>query len=422
MIESKIIQIESFTLSNNIKVHCVKKEQIPVVTLTIGFPAGAKDDLPGKSGTAHLLEHLMFENGPDVNANNYDDLLHFRGGNSNAFTNQDYTIYIANIPSSSIEFLLWLEKERFSDFRITEDSFRIQKSVVTEERSMYYDNAPYGTAFEQASAYLFEGTVYRTPVIGYRDEIQTITLQDVKDFYEKNYDFGNSVIAVVGDIEVSKMQDLLEKYFGGFYTGSSKIPEYYVSEQSPKSVEKTFADNISLPGEFIYYRTPGFLTREYFALQMITELIAGGESSELFKVLVRDEKHLQSIESYLIPYRYAGLFTIEFYYTKDGKKEIIDEKFMNYLEIIEKGLIPARAVEKARNKILTEYYQSLQLGSYLAERITEISLMGKSADFVFNEYAGYQLLSSSDITEVSRTFLSEDKKVELNYIPNVNIE
>lgn len=419
MIESKTTQIESFTLSNNIKVHCVKRNKIPVITLTIGFPAGAKDDLPGKSGTAHLLEHLMFENGPVVNGNNYDDLLHYRGGNSNALTNQDYTIYIANVPSHSIEFLLWLEKERFGDFRITEGSFRIQKSVVTEERSMYYDNAPYGTALEEASAYLFDGTLYKTPVIGYRNEIQTITLQDITDFYEKNYDFGNSVITVVGDIEINKMQDLLEKYFGGFNTRNGKTPQHYVSKPVQKSVREIFTDNVSLPGEFIYYRTPGFLTREYFALQIITELIAGGESNELFKTLVRDEKHLQFIESYLVPYRYAGIFTIELYYTKDGKKEITDEKLRSYLEIIQKDLIPLRAVEKAKNKILTEYYQSLQVSSYLAERIAEISLVGESVDFVFNEYSGYQLLSLSDIAEISRTLLSEDKKVELNYIPNV---
>lgn len=422
MIENKIAQIESFTLSNNIKVHFVKRNHIPVVTLTIGFPTGAKDDLPGKSGTAHLLEHLMFENGPVVNSNNYDDLLHFRGGNSNALTNQDYTIYIANVPSNSIEFLLWLEKERFRDFRVTKESFRIQKSVVTEERSMYYDNAPYGTALERASAYLFEGTVYSAPVIGYKDEIQTITLQDLSNFYEKNYNFANAVITVVGDIEMSKIQDLLEKYFGSFYTKAAETPEYYINNSLQNPVRKTFHDNISLPGEFIYYKTPGFLTREYFALQIITELVAGGESNELFKDLVRDKKYLQAIESYLIPYRYAGLFTIELYYTKDGRKEVVDEKLVSYLEIIQKDLISVREIEKSKNKVLTEYYQSLQISSHLAEKITEFSLMGKSADSVFNEYMEYQLLSLSDIAEVARMFLSENKKVELNYIPHVNIE
>jgi len=420
MIESNIAQIESFTLSNNIKVHLIKRDNIPVVTYTIGFPAGAKDDEQGKSGTAHLLEHLMFENGPVVNGDNYDDLLHYRGGNSNALTSQDYTIYIANIPSNGFEFLLWLEKERFSDFRITEESFYVQKSVVTEERSMYYDNAPYGTALERASAHLFEGTLYRTPVIGYREEIQAITLQDVKNFYEKNYDFGNSVITVIGDIELSKMQDLLEKYFGGFYSKNSKIKQNYLSEPIQKSVKDTFVDNVSLPGEFIYYRTPGFLTQEYFALQIISELIAGGESSELYKFLVRDKKHLQSIESYLIPFKYAGLFAIEFYYTVDGKKEIVDESLLNYIETIQKELIPARTIEKAKNKILTEYYQSLQLSSFLAERIAEFCLMGKSVDLVFNEYKGYEFLSAAEIAEVSRAFLKEDNKVELNYIPNVN--
>jgi predicted Zn-dependent peptidase len=162
------------------------------------------------------------------------------------------------------------------------------------------------------------------------------------------------------------------------------------------------------------------LTQEYFALQIITELIAGGESNKLFKDLVRDAKHLQSIESYLIPYKYAGLFTIEFYYTKDGKKEVVDKKFVDFLEMIHKDLIVEREIEKAKNKILTEYYQSLQLSSFLAERITEFSLMGKPAEFVFDEYLEYQRLSSYDIAEVARVFLSEDKKVELNYIPNAN--
>ena len=196
-----MIEYRENVLKNGIRLVMSRKNEIPNVIINSSFHVGSKDEEPTKTGISHLLEHLMFSGSSNIPDGKFDEILHANGGESNAFTTQDYTSYYLSIPSSKIELGMWLDSDRYAEFPVNEESLEVQKKVVTEEKLQVQDNTPYGSLEYESAIRLFQNSGYRWQIIGDEKHIAGITLDDVKQYYDKYYNMQNLVLTITGDID-----------------------------------------------------------------------------------------------------------------------------------------------------------------------------------------------------------------------------
>ncbi len=294
-----MLKFEKFELKNGLKVIVDYDPSTPLVAMNILYKVGARDEDPGKTGFAHLYEHLMF--GGSVNIASYDEPLQMAGGENNAFTNNDFTNYYLTIPSQNIETAFWLESDRMLSLAFSPKSLDVQRQVVIEEFRQRYLNQPYGDTWLLLRPLAFTIHPYRWPTIGKEiSHIENATLDDVKSFFTTFYHPGNAILTLSGNITPEKARDLSEKWFG-------PIPGKNISRKiiptEPEQVEKrTLRVEKDVPYDAIY-KTWHCCSRtepEFYATDLITDLLSGGKSSRLSNILVREKKLFSNVQAYML--------------------------------------------------------------------------------------------------------------------------
>ncbi|NJM16281.1 MAG: insulinase family protein, partial [Bacteroidales bacterium] len=280
------IKFEEHTLSNGLKVILHQDTTKPVVAVNIMYHVALRTSSP----TARLcpfFEHLMFEGTEHIDRGQYFKMIQNAGGKMNAFTTFDKTNYYEILPSNQLELGLWMEAERMRSLKIDSVGVETQRSVVKEERRSRYENQPYGSVVEETFKRAFQEHPYKWVPIGHVQYIDEAQLDEFLAFHDHFYVPENAVLAVAGDIEPAKTLELINYYFGDIPAGNHKI--YRPSPNEPvmaQEIRDTILDNIQLPGLFMSYHMPAQGTDDYYALQMLQNLLSGGESSRLYKALV----------------------------------------------------------------------------------------------------------------------------------------
>jgi len=292
------IKFKEITLKNGLSVIMFNKQGIPNVTVNTSFHIGSKDEEEKKTGLAHLFEHLMFVESPNVPKGMFDKILNMNGGDSNAFTTWDYTSYHITLPSNKLELALWLDSDRIYGFNISEESLEIQRNVVMEENLQVHENVPYGSLEKESSIRLFDFNGYKRPIIGYMEDVKNVTLEVVNNFFHKYYTPDNAVLSIVGDIDYDETAMLVEKYYGDILPGKEIARETFRDKKISGEIKDVIYDNIELPAKFIYYKTPALGEKDYYALRVLSSILSEGESSRLFKELLYTKKLVSEIDSY----------------------------------------------------------------------------------------------------------------------------
>jgi zinc protease len=291
----KKIEYISNKLENGLEYVLCKDNRNPLTNLMIGYKVGSKDEPEGKKGVAHLFEHLMFQGSCNVKKNEHFSTIQYTGGECNAFTSQDITVYYDKLPSNHLETGLWLESDRMISLNLTEQNLQNQKEVVIEEKLSRYDNAPYGTAFLNILKNVFKGSCYETSTIGKEDDIRIFSVDDAKNFHETFYSPSNALLILTGDFEYNNAEKLIEKYFGSIKKNSvlNKLP---VDIAPLKKIDRfTVYDDVNLQALYICYMIPKVGSPEEFSLEYFVNLLANRKSSVLYKRLVYEKKLLSSI-------------------------------------------------------------------------------------------------------------------------------
>ena len=283
-------------LNNGLRLVMCRKSEIPNVIINSCFHVGSKDEDPNKTGISHLLEHLMFSGSENIPEGKFDEILHANGGESNAFTTQDYTSYYLTIPSSKLELGMWLDSDRYASFPVTEEGLEVQKKVVIEEKMQTHDNSPFGSLEYESAKRLFRKSGYRWEIIGDENHIKNFTLNDIENYYNSFYNPANMVLTVVGDIDYDETYDLADSYYGSIKTNANMAERSYSEEIIENEIEDEIEDNITLPARFIMYRTPALGTKEFYAFRLMCVGLSSGESSNVYRSLVRSDL---TTESYL---------------------------------------------------------------------------------------------------------------------------
>ena len=367
-----MIEYEKFILDNGLTVifHPDKASNIAVVNLL--YKVGARDELPYKTGLAHLLEHLMFEG--SVNIPNFDKPLERAGGESNAFTNSDYTNYYCVIPKHNLETVLWLESDRMLSLDFNKEKFEIQKKVVIEEFKETVLNQPYGDDYKYLLKLSYKVHPYKWAVIGEDiSHIESFSLDDVKDFFFKNYAPNNAILSIAGDFEIDYIKEIVHKWFGDIPSRKLAVRSYPVEPQQIRQRYRIVKRKV--PYDKILLGFHAFARKEfgYYVSDVITDLLSEGSSSRLYQSLVKEKKLFSDIDAYITGKLDLGLVIIEGI-VKEGKS------FDKAIDAIWEEL------NKISNEIISDYeYEKIKNNIEADFQYNKISLLTRTMSLAFYE-------------------------------------
>ncbi len=291
---AQVFNPETFTLKNGMQVVVIPNHRVPVVSHMVYYKVGSADEVEGKTGLAHMVEHMMFKGTKTVPAGVFSQMVARNGGRDNAFTTADYTAYYQNVAVDKLDLVMRLEADRMANLSLKDGDFQPERQVVLEERRMRTENAPGALLGEQINAALYLNTPYHHPVIGWRSEIEKYVLQDVIDFHRRWYAPNNAVLLVAGDITAAALKPLAEKYYG--VIPARPVPPRQRTEEPPPIAARTVElrdPNVHLANWQRQYLAPSYHsgeTKYAYPLQVLAEILGGGTTSRLYKSLVVDQK------------------------------------------------------------------------------------------------------------------------------------
>ena len=370
-----MISFDRFTLDNGLKVLVHQDSSTPIVAMNTLYNVGSRDEEPGRTGFAHLFEHLMF--GGSINIPRYDEPLEQVGGENNAFTNNDLTDYYLTLPKQNLETAFWLESDRMLDLAFSEKSLEVQKNVVVEEFKQNYLNQPYGDAWLLLRPLAYKIHPYQWPTIGKEpSHIAKAKMEDVKAFYQKYYNPCNAILVVAGDVLTTEIKKLTEKWFGPIRKGQP------IDRHLPVEPEQTEARIFSVERNVPYhsiYKCWHMCSRsepEYYATDMISDLLSASESSRLYQELIKEKQLFSEINAFVTGDMDAGLFVISGKLVKGVSFEQAEEALDQELNKLKSEPVKPKEMQKIRNHI-----ESMQAFS-------EMRVLDKAINLAYYELLG----------------------------------
>ena len=412
-----------FTLPDGLRVILHEDHSVPMVSVDVWYHVGSARERTGRTGFAHLFEHLMFMGSGHVKPGAFDEWLEASGGDNNGSTENDRTNYWINIPSSSLELALFLESDRMGYLldTMTPKTVDAQRDVVKNERRQSYENRPYGMADIALGEMLYpEGHPYHWPVIGYMPDLTAASYDDVVAFFKTYYSPSNASLVVAGDIDTPKTRALVEKWFSDVKPGAPVDPITIPGVALHDVQKKTMTDKVQLPRLSLAWLTPPHLAPADAALDIVSDILAGGKNSRLYKRLVYDMQIAQSVAAAQNSQALSSYFLIEATprpgHTADELKKVIDEEIAKL-----QNEAPSRhEMERSFNQIEASFYSRMErVGGFggKADQLNAYYTQTGDPDW-FNEDLGrYRALSASDVQAAAAQFLSKDRRVELTVLP-----
>jgi zinc protease len=409
-----MIQFEKFKLKNNLTVIVHQDKSTPMACLNIIYDVGARDEDENKTGFAHLFEHLMF--GGSINIPNYDEPLQIVGGENNAFTTNDITNYYCTVPSDNLETAFWLESDRMLNLAFDKKSLEVQRSVVIEEFKQRYLNLPYGDVWLLLRPLIYNVHPYKWATIGKEiKHIEDATMEDVKAFFKVHYNPSNAVLVVAGDVELDNVKHLCEKWFAPIDAGIK--PKRNLPVEPPQTEYRSLTVERDVPINSIYraYRMCARIDEEYHTIDMMSDILSRGNSSRLYKNLIKDKQLFSDINAYVMGDFDKGLFVISGK-VNDGisleqAEAGIDAEILN----LQTELVSADELQKCKNKIESTVTYSEADVLNKATNLAISELLG-DADLINQEIANYQKVTAQHIKDQANLILQKTNCSTLFYL------
>ncbi len=413
-----------FTLPNGLHVILHEDHSVPVVSVNVWYHVGSAREKPGRTGFAHLFEHLMFMGSGHVEPGEFDQLLESVGGNNNGSTENDRTNYVIDVPSNALELALFLESDRMGYLldSMTPKTVDAQRDVVKNERRQSVENRPYGMADSVVLTEMLypEGHPYHWPVIGYMPDLTAASYDDVVAFFKSYYAPGNASLVVAGDLDTAKARALVEKWFGDVKAGAPVTPMTIPGVALTGVQKKTITDRVQLPRIYIAWLTPASLAPGDAALDMVADVLAGGKNSRLYKRLVFDMQIAQNVSAFQVSQALSSHFVIRATpqpgHTVEELQKVIDE------EVAKLQTEPPtdHEVQRAINQIEASFFSRMErVGGFggKADQLNHYYTDTGNPDWFNEDLARYRALSPTDVQAAAQTFLPKDRRVELTVVP-----
>lgn len=412
------IEFEEYDLDNGLHVILHQDQSTPIVAVTVTYHVGSKNENPERTGFAHFFEHLMFEGTKNIDRGEYSEIVEKAGGTLNANTSNDRTHYYEILPSNQIELGLWLESERMLHAKVDSIGIATQKKVVIEEYKQNYENRPYGSILIETCKRAYKVHPYQWTTIGDPEHIRAAEDHEFQEFYDMFYVPNNAVLAITGDIDIDNTKSLIEKYFGDIPAGLKEVYRPKAVEPiKEKEIRDTVYDNIQLPAVIQAYHLPALGTDDYYAVDLLSTLLSGGQSSRLYKTLV-DEKQLALFAaSFPLPFEDPGLALNYAIPNMGVDPDALEDAMNKEIAKVKNELISDKELEKLKNQIENQIVNSNTSLSSRAYNMAINYTYFKNTDLVNSEIDKYMAVTKEDIKRVANKYFRDDNRVVLYYLP-----
>ena len=405
------LDIKSFTLDNGLRVYVVEDHSTPAFNINITYDVGSRHEVPGRTGFAHFFEHMMFQGSKNLADNMIGEYTERAGGNLNAGTSFDQTIYYHNIPSQYLDMVLWGEADRLEFLEITQEAFEVQRSAVKSEKDRS-ENQPFFKAFEQMIGELFEGTPYSHMPIGSLEDLNAAEAKDAEDFFHTYYIPNNAVMVIVGDVEFATVQERVTHYFGHIAKGETPPPPPKSDMVRGRKIEKQVPDDKAQQAQWVWaWPTVGDDHPDRWAIDLLGNILFGGESARLPKLLTDDKKWTAGAGGgHLFAFRDAGGMVLFGVPTPEGEKHLDDVKKLvsDELAKVAKSGVSAKELEKAVNQQLMNTVSTLASNSGRASAIAMGALFYDDPKRVLTDLDRYRAVTAKDIKRVAAEYLTDN--------------
>src|SRR5262245_9925598 len=417
------VQYTRFTLPNGLRVILHEDHSVPMVSVNVWYHVGSARERAGRTGFAHLFEHLMFMGSGHVKPGDFDTLLEAVGGTNNGSTETDRTNYWINVPSNALELALFLESDRMGYLldTMTPQTVDAQRDVVKNERRQSYENRPYGMAEIALPEMLYpEGHPYHWPVIGYMPDLTAASYDDVVAFFKKYYAPSNASLVVAGDLDPAATRKIVEKWFSDVKPGAAVEPPTIPGVALTGIQKKTITDQVQLPRLYVAWLTPRHFEPGDAALDIVADVLAGGKNSRLYKRLVYDLQVAQSVSAFQASGGLASHFEIEVTprpgHTLDEMLKLVDEEVAR----LQQEPPSLHELQRSLNQIEASFYNRMErVGGFggKADQLNAYYTETGNPDWFNEDLARYRALSPTDVRAAAESFLPRDRRVELSVVP-----
>ncbi len=412
------VDFKEYKLENGLTVILRKDFSMPVVAVDVCYHVGSKNEKNGKTGFAHLFEHLMFEGSEHVKKGAFDKYVSLAGGYNNAYTTEDVTNYYEVLPSNQLPLALWLESDRMLKFTVTEEALSTQREVVKEEKRWRIDNRPYGDASAKLQNLIFPIGQYNWPVIGSMEDLNAATMKDVREFYERHYCPNNAVLVISGNIDFKDAENLVAKYFSDIPRSRESIaPVSFEDENLHGERTEVMQGNVPSPGLFVAYKVPPEGSPEYYALSQIGKILSDGNSSRLYKRLVYETQAVSDYDASVEGMEKAGVFMFTGFIAPGHTEQEVLEMFDEEIRRFQDSLVTQYEFNKAQNATLSSYVGRLSTNNGVADALAHYHTFFNHVDMINSEVDRELAVTPSMMREVAQELLKKDARIVLNYLP-----
>jgi predicted Zn-dependent peptidase len=402
-------------LPNGLHVLVHQDPSTPLVAVNLTYYVGSRDEQPDKTGFAHLFEHLMFAG--SKHAPDFDDPLQRAGGENNAYTTNDYTTFYEIVPVENLETVLWLESDRMLALNISQKALDVQRKVVVEEFKETCLNEPYGDAWHHLSDLMFKIHPYRWPVIGLVPEhVEHANLEDVRNFYKSWYCPNNAVLSIAGNVEPEQVLELVEKWFGNIPAGP--VPPRNLPPEPPQTepLRRVVEAAVPLPAIFLAFRTPERLHPDFYPVDLLSDILAQGPSSRLYRHLLKERKIFSQIDAYITANIDPGLLVVEGRPAEGVDIETALAAIWEELEAVKSKPIEQRELEKIQHRFESTVVFSETSVMNKAQNLAFYELLDR-AELMNEEVNTYLAVTPDDMHRVANELFRPDNSAVLIYVP-----
>ncbi len=412
------VKFDEFKLDNGLTVILREDHTVPVVAVDVCYHVGSKNERKGKTGFAHLFEHLMFEGSEHVSKGEFDYHISMAGGYNNAYTTEDLTNYYEVIPSNQFELALWLESDRMLKFNVSDEALSTQREVVKEEKRWRIDNRPYGDASETLQHLIFPVGQYHWSVIGSMEDLDAADMEDVRHFFETYYTPDNAVIVASGDIDTARAGRLVRKYFEDIPRGRTPAPPVaFEDREISHAVNHTVRANVPSPAVFAAYKVPPEGAAEYYDLSQLAKILSDGNSSRLYKRLVYETQAVSEFDVSVEGMEEAGVVLFSAFVAPGHTTDEVMDIFDDEVGRLRSELVSQYEFEKARNSSLSSYVGRLTTNSGVADALAHYHTIFKDTGLINSEGDRELAVTRRGIRNAANGFLEESRRVLLSYVP-----
>jgi predicted Zn-dependent peptidase len=414
--------IEQFTLDNGLRVVLSEDHAVPVVSVAVYYDVGSRNEKQGRTGFAHLFEHMMFQGSENVPKAAHFQYISNAGGTMNGTTSSERTNYFETLPANQLPLALWLESDRMRSLKVTQENLDNQRSAVQEEKRLRYDNQPYVNAYLRLMEMTFKNPANAHSTIGSMEDLDAATVEDVQEFFRIYYAPNNAVLSIVGDFETEEARALVEKYFSAI---PRQQPPPAVDVSEPPEVaggEETYLDKLApAPAFALGWKIPPRRTTEFYSLALASDLLFEGDSSRLYQKMVKGEESVIRIEGGIDERRGpSGLFV--FALPKPGNDPAqIRRTVMDELKRLATDGPTSEEMEKLRNGLVNDTVRSRQSSLYRAQRLAEYALYDGDPQLFNTELERYLQITPDQIREAVALYLDTDNRVVIDIVPLAGI-